>query len=498
MKTLILHLESHDDVASTIDKISWSRARRFLLVWPKHSRLMRSRLDLVLIQRHCTRLGAQLGIITQDVDIEENAQQLGIPVFYTISQANVSPWRRKRIRRPSVYRRSARAFKRKELVAFYKEKHANPKEWRWYRKPVFASSILSVFILLLFFLPRADVTLALAEREQDLRLQVWASPKIPAPNLNGGIPATIRTAIVEGQDQAETTGNASFPEKFASGQVVLTNLTNEIVIAPAGMIVLVPGDPAVQFLTEREARVPAGIGESTAVTVRAQLPGQAGNVAAGQIRAIAGSIGSNLLVENPEPCSGGTDITGPAPSEQDYESLRARLLSSLEQTAFNEILANTGTDKRLLPQTLKIDKVLEEERQPAIAQPGNRLILRLRVEYNAWLIAPDDLETMVSAVLDASMPEGFAAVPGSLQLLETTDPVTEQDRIGWEITARRKIRSNLNTGEVISAILGKPRQTAEESISNILDLKSKPLIRFHPDWWPRLPYLPFQIRVEVQ
>ncbi len=81
MKTLTLHLESHDDVASTIDKISWGKARRFVLVWPKHNRLMRSRLDLVLIQRHCTRLGAQLGIITQDADVEEDAKQLGIPVF---------------------------------------------------------------------------------------------------------------------------------------------------------------------------------------------------------------------------------------------------------------------------------------------------------------------------------------------------------------------------------------------------------------------------------
>lgn len=498
MKTLTLHLESHDDVASTIDKISWGKARRFVLVWPKHNRLMRSRLDLVLIQRHCTRLGAQLGIITQDADVEEDAKQLGIPVFHSVGQANLSPWRRKRTRRRSFFRRSARTFKRSELEAFFKEKVTNLKRGGWYRKPVFASGILSVFALLFFFLLRADITLALAESEQNLRLQVWASPDIPAPNLSGGIPATIGTAIVEGQDQTETSGSVSFPDQFAVGQIVLTNLTDQVVIAPAGTVVLTLGDPAIQFLTEREVRVPAGIGESAAVAVRAQQPGQVGNVEAGQIRAIADSIGSNLLVDNPEPTSGGMDITGPAPSEQDYENLRARLLSSLEQTAFKEILANAGTDKRLLPQTLKLEKVLEEEQQPAIGQPGDRLILRLRVEYSAWYIAPGDLETMVSTVLDASLTEGFVAVPGSQQILETTEPVIEQERVGWEVVASRKIRSDLKEGEVTSAVLGKPRQTAEELISTMLDLKSQPLIRFYPGWWPRLPYLPFQIRVDVQ
>ncbi|NPV76867.1 MAG: hypothetical protein HPY59_10900 [Anaerolineae bacterium] len=498
MKTLTLHLESHDDVASTIDKISWGRARRFLLVWPKNSRLMRSRLDLVLIQRHCIRLGAQLGIITQDPDVEEDAKQLGIPVFHSVSQANLSPWRRKRSKRRSFFRRPARTFQRNELEAFFKEKVVNLKKEGWYRKPVFASGVLSVFVLLLFFLPSANITLALAESEQNLRLQVWASPDIPAPNLSGGIPTTIGTVIVEGQDQIETTGSVSFPDRFAVGQIVLTNLTDQVVIAPAGTVVLTLGDPAIQFLTEREVRVPAGIGESAAVAIRAQQPGRVGNVAAGQIRAIAGLIGSNLLVENPEPTSGGADIMGPAPSEQDYENLRARLLSSLEQTAFKDIVANAGTDKRLLPQTLKLEKVLEEERQPAIGQAGDRLILRLRVEYSAWYIAPEDLETMVSTVLDAGLVEEYVAVPGSLQILETTEPVIEQERVGWEVLASRKIRSDLKKEEVITAILGKSRQAAEELISRRLNLKSQPIIRFYPGWWPRLPYLPFQIRVDVQ
>ncbi len=105
---------------------------------------------------------------------------------------------------------------------------------------------------------------------------------------------------------------------------------------------------------------------------------------------------------------------------------------------------------------------------------------------------------MVSTVLDASLTEGFVAVPGSQQILETTEPVIEQERVGWEVVASRKIRSDLKEGEVTSAVLGKPRQTAEELISTMLDLKSQPLIRFYPGWWPRLPYLPFQIRVDVQ
>lgn len=498
MKTLTFHLESHDDVASVVDKISWGRARRYLLVWSKHNRLMRSRLDLVLIQRHCSRLGAQLGIVTQDPDIKDDAQQLGIPVFHTISQANRSPWRRKKPGQRSFLRRSGATFKRNEIEAFFKDKYTNSKIGGWHRNPVFVSGILSVFVLLLFFFPRAEITLPMSESEQNLELQVWASPNIPAPNLNGGIPAGIVTAIVEGQDQAETSSSISLPDQFAVGQIILTNLTDEVVVVPVDTVVLTIDNPAIKFLIEKEVRVPPGIGEKVAVAIRAQLPGQSGNIAAGQIKAIAGSIGSNLLVENPEAVSGGSDIAAPAPSEQDYEKLRARLLSSLEQTAFNEILSKAGTNQRLLPQTLKLEKTLEEVRQPAIGQSGDRLTLRLRVEYSAWYIAPDDLNTMVSTVLDASLPEGFVAVAGSQQIIETTEPVIEQERVGWEVLANRKIRSILKEEEVKSVILGKSRRSAEELISRMLRLKSQPTIRIYPTWWQRLPFLPFQIQVDLQ
>jgi len=33
---------------------------------------------------------------------------------------------------------------------------------------------------------------------------------------------------VEGQDQTETSGSVSFPDQFAVGQIVLTNLTDQV------------------------------------------------------------------------------------------------------------------------------------------------------------------------------------------------------------------------------------------------------------------------------
>lgn len=58
MKTHIIQLERYDDVTSVADKIAGSRANRVLLVWPRRGRVLARPLDLVLIQRACSQIGA--------------------------------------------------------------------------------------------------------------------------------------------------------------------------------------------------------------------------------------------------------------------------------------------------------------------------------------------------------------------------------------------------------------------------------------------------------
>ena len=106
MKTQLIPLESHDDLISIRDRMSWAKTPRILLVWPKSERIPLRPLDLKVLQRHAASLGAQLGLVTRHRNIRREAQAHGIPVFISTGQAQRNAWperdlNHKRVRRLS-------------------------------------------------------------------------------------------------------------------------------------------------------------------------------------------------------------------------------------------------------------------------------------------------------------------------------------------------------------------------------------------------------------
>ena len=96
MKTQIVQLEPHDDYISIKDRMGWGQTTRVLLVWPLRGEILRRRLDLTLIKRHSIALGSQLALVTRDRDVRHQADQLDIPVYRSVREAEQSRWRRPR------------------------------------------------------------------------------------------------------------------------------------------------------------------------------------------------------------------------------------------------------------------------------------------------------------------------------------------------------------------------------------------------------------------
>src|SRR5436853_34579 len=63
MKVQVIQLESYDDVISIRDRMGFIDTERVLLVWPPKGRIVKRKLDLVLIQREATRRGAKLALV---------------------------------------------------------------------------------------------------------------------------------------------------------------------------------------------------------------------------------------------------------------------------------------------------------------------------------------------------------------------------------------------------------------------------------------------------
>src|SRR5512146_3196798 len=103
MTTQIITLESHDDLISVRDRMSWAKTPRILLVWPKYEKVTLRQVDLKVLQRHAAALGAQLGLVTRRRQVRVEAESLHIPVFESTGPAQKLAWPKPRRRRRLIW-----------------------------------------------------------------------------------------------------------------------------------------------------------------------------------------------------------------------------------------------------------------------------------------------------------------------------------------------------------------------------------------------------------
>ena len=227
MKTQIIQLEEHDDTLSVRDKMDWSQTPRMLLVWPEKGKVLRARLDLILLERYCSSHGSQLALLTSDKEVIFQAGEAGIPVFQSRSEAQLQAWGK-----------SFREFRRQELekyaaenlpgVPLEREVPLPRKKYPlWARIPIFSLGVLSVLALAAFLLPSAEINLRLQGRQHSLSIPIQAQPGRNQITLSGFVPVRELMIMVEGQLSTPTTGSTLIPAEYAAGEVVFTNFLAE-------------------------------------------------------------------------------------------------------------------------------------------------------------------------------------------------------------------------------------------------------------------------------
>jgi len=498
MKTHILQLESFDDVISARDKMGGSKAPRIVLVWPKRGRILRRRVDLVILQRYAAQLGAQVALVTRDPEVIDNAKSVGMAVFQSVNRARTVTWRRSRRRRIALGERKGYGVLAK--MRRYTHEATQPlKEYALTRILSFVVGVLAVLALVAFLLPGARVTLAPEEQTQQMDIAVRASGDIGAPNLSGGLPAQEMSVVVEAEGEAVSTGRVAVPDRAAQGVVQFTNLSDEAVNVPAGTVVQTLERPAQRFATAHAVTVPAGVGQTSIVTVIAEAAGETGNVAPGAVAAIENQIGANLSVTNVEAFSGGSSQVGPAPSEDDYRALREKMTKDLLNKAGEALRTRLSSGDVLIDPSLVVIRVEEETQDPPPGSPSDRLHLKLRVEMSARVVTYTDLTGVALAALNANLPQGFAPLDETLTVESLSLPQWNAGETArWMIRAQRSIRADWNDNAVIRRITGSHPADAVQRLSADFRLRRAPMIELQPAWWARLPFLPFRIEVVVE
>lgn len=499
MKTTLIQLERFDDVVSTRDKISWVKSSRVVLVWPRRGRILRNPLDLKLLDRTCHDCGAQLALVTRDRLVISNASQLGIPIFHSIDAAQKISWHRSQVQLKTgkISRNTPQDLnvlreKSKKGESFFE----HPSLWvRWVS---LLSGTAAFFVLLALFIPSASIKITMPTQEQKMNIPLRASPEILTPDLGGGIPAGSILTAVEGEKQAFPSGSLNLPAVSALGEVQFTNLTENEILIPAGTIVRTSLDPAVRFATTAAATAAAGIGETIIIPIQAVRPGLSGNLEVETINAVEGNLGLDLLVINLQPTMGGSDQSTSIATEADYEELRGELLNEMRQTATIQIEQMLSQDEQLLADSVQMETVLKEVRDPAVGIPSDQISLKLEAQFSGWKVQRSDIQKICISILDANLPDEYSSAADTLQMEEIGNPQWVNGQIVWNIEAVRLIRQTISDQAVLASISGIDIPDANRKLAQALGLEADPQIQVWPGFWPRLPYLTMRMDLELK
>ncbi len=497
MKTQIITLESHDDLVSVRDRMTWAKSRRILLVWPGFEKVALRPVDLRILQQHARTLGAEVGLVTRRGDVRREADGFGIPVFRSTAEAQKQAWpdfpAPTRRRRLEGQRGADRLRRFRDQV---KPRMGRASTSVFIRVGSFVVGVLAVLVLAALFVPRATITLTPVSKEQDITLPVKASTDVTQVAISGSVPATLRTLEVSGTESVAVTTMAAVPQDTATGIAEFKNLTQSELAIPAGTVVYSITPVSQRFATQNSAQLPGQVNATVQVAIRALGGGAKGNVPANAILAVEGGLATSVSVTNPDPTDGGSDRTTTVPSADDRARLRQALMAQLGAQALDKLQSTIAAKDVLLPNTLQAGKVRDETYDPSAGDPGSLLKLDMTVEFQAQYVKAEDLTSLANGALTAAAPAGFVPSLGSLMFsLASTPQADASGTSQFDLQVRSKLVHMIDLNRAAALVRGYPPSMATAMLQSTLQLARPPQVELSPSWWPWLPLIPFRINV---
>ncbi len=493
MKTTILHIEAYDDIHTIRDRIKWCRSQRILMIFPKRNRDLANRLDLQLMDRVAREQGAQLGIVTKDRSVWNNAKSLGINVFRTISAAEREYWIDEGMKSmPGVIRgKDAILAEKKQLPVAPDLKVGSRIPWKY----VLVTILLFLAMLLLVVFPSATVVLFPESVNQTVNLEIRASTLTERSSINGLIPATKETFTLSASKTGKSSGSVMVGKDKARGEVRVVNLTGDDIELPAGTIFFSSGSSAQRFITDKDYSI-AVDEDGLIIPVEAVLAGVEGNVASGEISLVEGVRGSLLKISNEQDFNGGSSTTLPAPTAYDYNHLRVLLLQELEDEiiAMHDIEGTTG----LIPviESLELDEFIAETMINPIGVASDTATLEVTARFSMLFYDPAEVKQVAKQVLDLSIDANQRPVGSEISLTQVGDVMLDgTDEAAWQVEAYRLIVQDYPRREILQRIKGMSRSKAISTLNaEIPNYRSAEVSSF-AKWWPYLPVLVNRIQV---
>ncbi len=484
MKVHIINLDPEDDHVSVRDKISWARSPKVILVWPRRGRPLDRRLDLAVVQRHASRLGLDLGLMTFDPAIISNAERLNLPVFDSLERLPAGTWAEEQKATPAPEERRSLTELREARDA---DNGALVQLGERGRQIAVGVSIMAVLALAISILPSAEIVLDPAAIPIERNLSIWIDP-LPASSSTM-VQGQSVTAEISGAIRADTTGRIRLPQATAAGEIEFINLTDGEISVPAGTG-LRAGD--VRFLTTESADLDSGEDSSIILAIEAVEPGISGNIAAGAIDSVEGPLGFLVTASNPERTQGGRDQVSGAVSADDMEKLRIDLEAELLEIAENDLATQLDRGYELIPGSLRVTEVVDERYDIGLGEAAESLGLALVLKIEGLAYSVPLVREAAEQELLALLPKNRMLIPGSLSL-EAVDSAEDWPSIEVLFAIEGALAKTVDRDQLRQSILGDQKADAAARLKQLLGLEQAPLIKTSPSWMPWVPWLGMRI-----
>ena len=221
-------------------------------------------------------------------------------------------------------------------------------------------------------------------------------------------------------------------------------------------------------------------------------------MAPGQINAIDGPLGLELAATNATATSGGARSQKASVSADDRARLHNQLLQQLQVNALSALQAQVSPGEFLAPDSVAVANEVAQTYDLAVGEQANTVQLTLRVAFTGLVIANRPAQQVAQTALLALVLRGQALLPGSENYVREVDTHTGADgRVSFNIDARGIVVPIIDPDRVRGLVKGQPVADAAYTLVSALPLSGSPVISIQPDWYPRLPWMPFRIHVAI-
>ena len=501
-------LEATDTIVSLRQRLAGLRGQRVLLIWPEAAANLRSRLDLVLIQREAHRRAIQLAIVTSDEMQRYYAAELNISCFDTPEASHSSRWKRGRqkVFLPRYHKPSPDL--QAEDLEFFAGRLAGRKQgsrWRTMLERLAVLALLTCVVgaALYAVVPGAEIIVSPQEKDITVVVDIVADRKTSAIRGESGvIPALVLQETVETSATVPTTGTVWLDRISAAAIVTFANLGADNVNIPRGTILATSAGEPILFETLADVLVPAGAGQRVDATVEAMTSyrGSVGNVGPGMINTVLGELSDRVSVINLAAAAGGSNQSVKTVAAADRDRLLENARIQLQSLAYEQMRAGLSESQIIIIESLRI----EQERKDwtnfsaDVGTMTSELSLTMRAIVSALVVDDRYGRQLTTARLRDKIPANFDLVDDSLTYVRGPFNLGRADgQINFTATGSATVIAEFEGDRLREQLAGRSLDEAREYLANQAELSGhEPAqILLYPQALQRMPSLAVRIRV---